>query len=54
MSADYDRAVKELVANLIPLAKKRVTIALDRSREDVEEELATLADMFIIADHLTT
>jgi hypothetical protein len=52
LSEDYEQTVRDLVANLIPLAKKRVAISLDRSREDVEDELATLAHLFIIEDHL--
>ena len=49
----YDKDVRELVDRLIPLAKKRVVLSLDLSPEDVEFELATLADLFVIQDHLS-
>ncbi len=48
MSAEVDQSIKKLVDNLIPVVKKRILIALDRSREDVEFELVTLASLFTI------
>ena len=53
LSASDDRTVYELVTNLIPVVKKRITIALERSREDVEEEPMTLATLLVIEDHLS-
>jgi hypothetical protein len=50
--SEEDRLVQELVRGLIPIVKRRIGVALDRSRENVEEELATLADLLVIQDHL--
>lgn len=50
MSSEIDASIVDLVDNLIPVAKKRILRALERSREDVEFELATLADLFIIKE----
>jgi hypothetical protein len=52
MSFEVDQSVKDLVDNLIPVVKKRILVALDRSREDVEFELVTLASLFTIRDGL--
>ncbi len=52
MTAEVDSSIKELVDNLIPVVKTRILIALDRSREDVEFELVTLASLFTIRDRL--
>jgi len=40
------------VENLIPVVKKRILRALERSREDVEFELVTLASLYTIQDGL--
>lgn len=50
--SEEDRLVQELVRGLIPIVKRRIGVVLDRSRENVEEELATLADLLVIQDHL--
>ncbi len=50
MTAEVDSSIKELVDNLIPIVKRRILIALERSREDVEFELVTLASLFTIRD----
>lgn len=52
MSTEIDSAVCSFVNNLIPIVKKRVLRSLDRSREDVEFELATLANLLVIQEHL--
>lgn len=52
MSDEIDAPVRSLVENLIPVVKKRVLRALERSREDVEFELVTLASLFTIKEHL--
>lgn len=52
MSSELDQSIKELVDNLTPVVKRRILIALDRSREDVEFELVTLASLFTIRDGL--
>jgi hypothetical protein len=52
MSAEIDASIRDLVENLIPVVKKRILRALDRSREDVEFELVTLASLFTIEDGL--
>lgn len=52
MSAEIDEAICALVNNLVPVVKKRVLRALDRSREDVEFELATLANLLTIQERL--
>lgn len=54
MSSELDQSAKDLVDNLIPIVKKRILVALDRSREDVEFELVTLASLFTIGDGLET
>ena len=48
MSTDIDRAICDLVNNLIPVVKKRILRALERSPEDVEFELATLSNLLTI------
>lgn len=48
MSSDQENQLCELVQNLIPVVKKRVLLAIDHSREDVEYELATLANLLTI------
>ncbi len=52
MSSELDQSTKDLVDNLIPVVKRRILIALDRSREDVEFELVALASLFTIRDGL--
>ncbi len=52
MTAEVDSSIRELVDNLIPVVKKRILIALERSREDVEFEPVTLASLFTIRDGL--
>jgi hypothetical protein len=52
MSAEVDASIGDLVDNLIPVVKKRILRALERSREDVEFELVTLASLFTIRDGL--
>lgn len=52
MSTEIDASIRDLVDNLIPIAKKRIMRALERSREDVEFELATLANLFTIKEDL--
>ena len=52
MSGEIDRAICDLVNSLIPVVKKRVLRALERSREDVEFELATLSDLLTIQERL--
>lgn len=52
MSAEVDSSIRNLVENLIPVAKKRILRALERSREDVEFELGTLASLLTIEDSL--
>lgn len=53
MSAEVDEPIRSLVDNLIPVAKKRVLRALERSREDVEFELMTLASLLTIQEGLS-
>ncbi len=48
MNEDVDESVRILVDNLIPVVKKRILRALERSREDAEFELMTLASLFTI------
>ena len=48
MSAEVDRSIRDLVDNRPPIVKRRVLIALERSREDVEFELTTLASLLTI------
>jgi len=52
MSAEVDEPIRSLVDNLIPVVKKRVLRALERSREDVEFELITLASLLTIREGL--
>jgi len=52
MSAEVDASIRDLVDNLIPVVKKRILRALERSREDVEFELVTLASLFTVRDGL--
>ena len=52
MSEEYDAQVHDLVVKMIPVVKKRITRAVERSREDVEYELVTLASLFIARDAL--
>ena len=52
LSADIDSSLRDLTENLIPVVKRRILRALERSREDVEFELVTLASLFTIADVL--
>lgn len=52
MNEEIDAPVRSLVENLIPVVKKRVLRALERSREDVEFELVTLASLFTIRENL--
>ena len=52
MSTEIDRAAEELVDNLIPVVKKRILVALNRSREDVEFEIMTLAGLLTVRDGL--
>jgi hypothetical protein len=40
MSDEIDSAVRSLVNNLIPIVKRRILRSFDRSREDVEFEIA--------------
>lgn len=50
MSTEIDSSIRDLVDNLIPVVKRRVLTALERSREDVEFELVTLASLFTTRD----
>lgn len=53
MSSDeINRDVCEIVDRLIPVAKARILRAMERSREDVEFEIATLANLLTISDEL--
>ena len=52
MSYEVERAVEDLVENLIPVVKKRILAALGRSREDVEFEIMTLASLFTVKEGL--
>ena len=52
LSAAADSPLRDLTASLIPVVKRRVFKALERSREDVEFELVTLASLYTIADAL--
>ena len=49
ISAELDSSLRALVDNLIPVVKRRVLGALERSRENVEFELVTLASLYTIA-----
>jgi len=48
MSSETDSAVCEVVDLLIPVVKRRVLRAMERSREDVEFEMAMLANLLTI------
>jgi len=48
MKSGQDRQLYNLVHELIPVVKKRVLMAVEHSREDVEFELATLANLLTI------
>lgn len=49
MSSDeINRDVCEIVDRLIPVAKAPILRAMERSREDVEFEIATLANLLTI------
>ena len=50
--SEDDQLVRQLVSDMIPVVKRRIGIALERSRENVEEELSTLADLLSLEDHL--
>jgi hypothetical protein len=52
MSAQDDIRVCRLVDGLIPIVKRRVLQATERSREDVEFELATLANLLTIQERM--
>jgi len=52
MSAQDDIRVCGLVDRLMPLVKRRVLQATERSREDVEFELATLANLLTIQERM--
>lgn len=52
MSREVDASIRDLVDNLIPVVKRRILRSLDRSREDVEFELVTLASLFTIREGL--
>ncbi len=51
-SDETDQQVRDLVDNLIPVVKKRILLSVERSREDVEFELATLANLLTISRFL--
>lgn len=50
MSAEDKIRVCELVDRLIPIVERRVLQAIEHSREDVEFELATLANLLTIQE----
>jgi len=52
MKSEDDVRVCAFVANLIPIVKKRILQATERSREDVEFELATLANLLTIHEKM--
>lgn len=52
MSAEVDASLRDLVANLIQVVKRSILGALERSREDVEFELVTLASLLTISEAL--
>jgi hypothetical protein len=52
MSAEIDERLGEIAKVTIPMVKKRVLAAMERSREDVESEMARLANLFTIRDSL--
>jgi hypothetical protein len=54
LSAAEDRVIHALVRNLIPLVKRLIVTSLDQPLGSLEQELATLADLYVIEDHLST
>jgi hypothetical protein len=50
MMAEDETRVCELVNRLIPVVNRRVLQAIEHSREDVEFELATLANLLTIRE----
>jgi hypothetical protein len=50
-SDETDEEILVLVDRLIPIVKKRVLRALDRSPEDVESEVGTLANLLTIREY---
>jgi hypothetical protein len=53
MSGDeINRDVCEVVNRLVPVTKARILRAMERSREDVEFEIATLANLLTINTEL--
>jgi hypothetical protein len=48
MSVEVDESIRRLVDSLVPVVKKGARRALERSREDVEFELMTLASLLTI------
>ncbi len=51
MTAEDDARVCELADRLVPAVTRRVMQAIEHSREDVESELAILANLLTILDH---
>ena len=51
-SEEIDRDVCDVVHRLVPIAKARILRAMERSREDVEFEIATLANLLTIRTEL--
>ena len=49
---EIDRDVCEVVDRLVPVVKARILRAMERSREDVEFEMATLANLLTIKAQL--
>ncbi len=49
MRNEDDPRICALVSQLIPIVKRRVLQAMEHSREDVEFEVATLANLFTIS-----
>jgi hypothetical protein len=49
---EIDRDVCEVVDRLVPVSKARILRAMERSREDVEFEVATLANLLTIKAQL--
>jgi len=52
MSDQIDGGLCALVNNLIPISRRRVLQALERSREAVEIELATLSNLLTIKERM--
>jgi len=52
VSAEIDDRLGEVAEMMKPIVKKRVLVAMERSREDVESGIATLANLFTIGDSL--